>query len=54
MYIFLPVLLALVFAAYIAYLAIVKKQPLQAMRGMLLPGFFFLGTWGLLYYFLVW
>lgn len=48
----LPSLLTVVFAAYLAYLFLWKKDS-ATVKAVLYPGLFFVAVWALLYYFVL-
>jgi hypothetical protein len=52
-YVFIPVIMIAVFVLYVLYLAIVKKNLKSKLQTVVLPGLFFIATWGVVYYFLL-
>ncbi len=52
-YPFIPIGLIAVLIIYLLYLALIKKTIKSKFKTVVLPGLFFVGIWGIIYYFLL-
>lgn len=52
LYPFVSIGLIVIFAIYILYLLIIKKD-LKQLKTVLFPGLFFIAVWAVMYYFLL-
>ena len=50
MRVFMPIILIAVFALYILYLAVVKREFKSKLKTEILPGMFFVLVWGICYF----
>ncbi|MFY7757325.1 MAG: hypothetical protein ACOVP9_02915 [Flavobacterium stagni] len=53
MRLYIPILLAVLFIGYLFYIAFIQKSFRQKWRTEVLPGFFFFGVWGVIYYWVI-